>query len=550
MASQVSNPSPIYALLAVARAGGRAFWAMLTTLPQRIFQRPWRSLRVKFIVVIVALQLALMGVITVVIERHERTGILDQARLRALSLALSLAALSEGDRFGANMSTLEQTAKKVAADAQDVLYVIAHLHDGRVAVFGGRAGLQETQLSDPMNQRALQATAPLVQELRGVKPTVHGYDVAIPVFAPHSTKKWGTIRLGFSLQRVYEQIYHTRLTLLWLSLGAIVCSTSLAVILALWVSRPIRQLVAGVQAFTRGSYDYPLQVDTHDEIGYLACTFAQMRTSWQRHLASLAEEQYRLEEAHSCLQQMQQQLMQSERLATVGKMAAWVAHEINNPLAIIKTSVRIIQNQSQEDSKTIRRLHSIDEEVNRIAHILRELLDCSPASLTQATQEVVDVNALIHSLEPLLAPTLQSEQISLRVVLEPDLPQVSMASERLQQVLLHILRNAAEAMAAGGDLIIQTTRQGDRIQVRITDTGGGILPEHLGQVFAPFFTTKGHKGGKGLGLAISYGLVASANGQIDVESAVGKGSTFRVSLPVCKRDGGRSDGRPPDHSPH
>jgi len=374
-----------------------------------------------------------------------------------------------------------------------------------------------------------------------------GYDVAIPVFAPHSTKKWGTMRLGFSLRHVYERIYHTRLTLLWLSLGALVCGTSLAIMLALWVSRPIRHLVAGVQAFTRGSYDYPLQVDTHDEIGYLACTFVQMRTSLQRHLASLAEEQHRLEEANSRLQQMQQQLIQSERLATVGQMAAWVAHEINNPLAIIKTSVRIIQNQSREDSKTIRRLHSIDEEVSRIAHILRELLDCSPAS---PTQEVVDVNVVIHSLEPLLAPTLQSEQISLRVRLEPDLPQVCMGSDRLKQVLFNIIRNAADAMSAGGDLVIQTMRQGDSIQVRITDTGGGIPPEHLGQVFAPFFTTKGHAGGKGLGLAISYGLVASANGRIDVESAVGKGSTFRVSLPVWKRDGGRSHGRPPGYSPH
>ncbi len=546
MASHVSNPSPIYALLAVARAAGSTFWSMLTTLPQRSFQRHWRSLRVKFIVVIVALQLVLMGLITVVIERHQRTGILDQARLRALSLALSLAALNEGDLFGYNFVKLEQTAEKVAADAQDVLYVIAHLYDGRVAVFSGRDDLQETQLSDPISQRALQATAPLVQELPGVETTV-GYDVAIPVFAPHSTKKWGTMRLGFSLQRVYERIYHTRLTLLWLSLGAIVCGTSLAIMLALWVSRPIRQLVVGVQAFTRGSYDYPLQVDTHDEIGYLACTFVQMRTSLQRHLASLAEEQHRLEEANSRLQQMQQQLIQSERLATVGQMAAWVAHEINNPLAIIKTSVRIIQNQSREDSKTIRRLHSIDEEVSRIAHILRELLDCSPAS---PTQEVVDVNVVIHSLEPLLAPTLQSEQISLRVRLEPDLPQVCMGSDRLKQVLFNIIRNAADAMSAGGDLVIQTMRQGDSIQVRITDTGGGIPPEHLGQVFAPFFTTKGHAGGKGLGLAISYGLVASANGRIDVESEVGKGSTFRVSLPVWKLEGGRSHGRPPDHSPH
>jgi len=389
---------------------------------------------VKFIVVIVALQLTLMGVITVVIERHQRAGILDQARLRARSLALSLAALSEGKLFSYNFIKLEQIAEKAAADDQDVMYVIAHLYDGRVAVFSGRPDLQETQLSDPLSQRALQATAPLVQELPGGETTARGDDVAIPVLAPHSAKKWGTMRLGFSLQRVYERIYHTRLTLLWLSLGAIVCGTSLAIMLALWVSRPIRQLVAGVQAFTRGSYDYPLQVDTHDEIGYLAYTFTQMRTSLQRHLARLAEEQHRLEEANSRLQQMQQQLIQSARLATVGKMAAWVAHEMNNPLAIIKTSVRILQNQSREDSQTIRRLHSIDEEVHRIARVLRELLDCSP---TSTTQEVVDVNAVIHSLELLLAPTLQSEHISLRVVLEPDLPQVYMGSDRLKQVLFN-----------------------------------------------------------------------------------------------------------------
>src|SRR5262245_39985504 len=547
MASHVSNPSPIYALLAVARVGGGAFWSMLATLPRRLFHRHWGNLRVKFTVVIVALQLALMGVITIVIERHQRAGILEQARLRALSLTLSLAALSEGDLFGYNLVKLEQTAEKMVADDQDVLYVIVHLHDGRVAVFSGRDDLRETQLSDPISQRALQATAPLVQELLGVETTVHGYDVAIPMFAPHSAKKWGTIRLGFSLQRVYERIYHTRLTLLSLSLGAIVCGTSLAIMLALWVSRPIRQLVAGVQAFTRGSYDYPLQVDMHDEIGYLACTFVQMRTSLQRHLASLADEQHCLEEANSRLHQMQQQLIQSERLATVGQMAAWVAHEINNPLAIIKTSVRIIQNQNHKNNQIIRRLHSIDGEVSRIAHILRDLLDCSP---TDPSQEVMDVNAVIHSLEPLLAPTLQSEQIALRVMLESDLPQVCIASDRLKQVLFNIIRNAEEAMSGRGDLVIQTTRQGDRIQVRIADTGGGIPPEHLGQVFAPFFTTKGHQGGKGLGLAISYGLVASANGHIDVESAVGKGTTFRVSLPVWKRDGGRSNGRPPDHSPH
>jgi two-component system NtrC family sensor kinase len=419
----------------------------------------------------------------------------------------------------------------MAADDQDVVYVIAHLHDGRVAVFSGRDELYGTHLGDAISQRALQASTPLVQELLGAGLTGPGYDVAAPVFVPGQTKKWGTIRLGFSLQRAYERIYHTRRTLILLSLGAIAGGTSLAIVLACWVSRPIRHLVAGVQAFTRGSYNHPVRVDTHDELGYLAQAFEQMRTALQDHLASLAEEKRHLEEANSRLQQMQQQLLQSERLATVGKMAAWVAHEINNPLFIITTAVRIVKDQSREDSPTIGRLQSIEDEVSRIARILRELLD---VAAPQASQAVVDVNAVIHGLEPLLAPTLQSKQIALLVGLEPGLPQVRMASDSLKQVLLNIIRNAEDAMPEGGRLSVQTTRHGDRVHICITDTGGGIPPEHLAQVFAPFFTTKRHAGGRGLGLAISYGLVTGAYGSIDVASEVGQGSRFLVSLPVCE----------------
>src|SRR5207249_4299090 len=152
----------------------------------------------------VSLQLGMMGAITVVMECHQRAAILEQARWRALSLALSFTALSEGDLVNYNFIKLEQTAEKVTADDRAVLYAVTHLHDGSVAVFSGRAELQGTRLDDPVSQQALQATAPLVQELPRSETMEHGYDVAIPVFVPHSAKKWGTIRLGFSLQQAYE----------------------------------------------------------------------------------------------------------------------------------------------------------------------------------------------------------------------------------------------------------------------------------------------------------------------------------------------------------
>jgi signal transduction histidine kinase len=529
--SSISKLSPTRLLLAAAKERGLALGSTLATLPQRVFQRLRGSLRAKFIVVIVLLQLFIMGASALVMEHHQRIAILEQARSRALSLVRNLAALSEGDLLSYNFARLEQTAEKVAADDQDVLYAVAHLHDGRVAVFSERDDLQGIQLNDPISQRALQATAPLVQELAGSAARERSYDVAMPVFAPGSAKKWGTIRLGFSLQRAYERIYHIRRILLWLSLGAIVCSTSLAVGLALWVSRPIAQLVTGVQAFASGADAQPLPAHRRDELGYLAHAFDQMRAALQHHLASLAEEKHRLEATNHRLQQTQQQLLQAERLATVGRMAAWVAHEINNPLTIILTAIRLIKNRRGENNPDAEQLQVIDAEVSRIARILREPLDFS---LPSPTQEVVDINAILHSLEPLLAHTLQGKQVALRVMLEPGLPHVRMASDRLKQVLLNIIRNAEEAMPEGGRLVIQTARQSSCVQVRITDTGGGIPPEHLAQVFDPFFTTRGPRGGMGLGLAVSYRLVKSANGHIDVDSEVGKGSTFRVSLPACE----------------
>jgi C4-dicarboxylate-specific signal transduction histidine kinase len=161
----------------------------------------------------------------------------------------------------------------------------------------------------------------------------------------------------------------------------------------------IGQLVAGTQAYAKGSYNAPLRVDAHDEFGCLAHAFEQMHTSLQRHLTGL-------EEANRRLYQTQRQLVQSERLATVSQRMPWAAHEINNPLAVIKTAVRIIKNQSREDDQTTERLRAIDEEVSRIARILRDLRDFSPASPTQG---VVAVSAVI-SQPGILAGTRATRQ--------------------------------------------------------------------------------------------------------------------------------------------
>jgi two-component system NtrC family sensor kinase len=295
------------------------------------------------------------------------------------------------------------------------------------------------------------------------------------------------------------------------------------------ISKPVGQLVVGVHQFAGGAYDRPIQVDANDEIGYLAEAFEGMRMSLQRHLSHLAEEKQRLEETNCRLQETQQQLLQSERLAAVGKLAARVAHEVNNPLAIIKTAICIMRNQTQENDLTNGHLKSIEEEINRIARILRELLDFSRPS---PVEQMVDTNAVIQSLEFLLVQNLQEKQIALSVMLDPAVPQVRMSGDHLKQVLFNLVRNAEDAMPNGGHLKIQTAPVDTGMEVTITDSGCGIAQEHIPYLFDPFFTTKADQGGLGLGLSVLYGIIKNAHGRIEVESEVGKGSTFRVILPA------------------
>ena len=165
MSSQVTRLSPTLILRAASTGKRQDHWPRLVSLPARTFQIIRGSLRAKFIIIIVALQIAVMGAVTVVMEHYQRQAIIEQARLRALSSASSLAALAEGYLLGYNYIKLEQAVEKVAADEPDVAYAVAHLHDGRVATFSWRDDLQGKTLDDPVSQRALRATQPLVQSI-------------------------------------------------------------------------------------------------------------------------------------------------------------------------------------------------------------------------------------------------------------------------------------------------------------------------------------------------------------------------------------------------
>ncbi|GIV96053.1 MAG: hypothetical protein KatS3mg057_0710 [Herpetosiphonaceae bacterium] len=238
------------------------------------------------------------------------------------------------------------------------------------------------------------------------------------------------------------------------------------------------------------------------------------------------------------LKALQSHLVRSETLAATGRLAASLAHEINNPLAIIRASLGMARTRLEREHPAWSELADIDEELDRISRITRSLLDFarSPAPCSDLT----DLNQAIETLVRVILPRLSRQQIALSWEPEPGSPVLAIPSDSLKQIVLNLVTNAIDAMPDGGLLTIKTQSSGTFATIAVSDTGIGIPAEDLGRIFDPFFTTK-RDGGTGLGLAILDRLVRTYDGRIEVESSPGHGSTFRIRLPLASIREGMGD---------
>lgn len=229
----------------------------------------------------------------------------------------------------------------------------------------------------------------------------------------------------------------------------------------------------------------------------------------------------------------QAQLVQSAKLAAIGELAANVAHEINNPLTGILMNVSLALEAAADapEAPAATELQVIQDEALRAREIVRNLLDFARQTATR--QEPVDLNAILDQTLALVSRYLESNRVRVRCDFAPHLPPVSADANQLKQVLLNLINNAIQAMPEGGELSLVTAYDRNAVAVRVSDTGIGIPPEHLGRVFEPFFSTKEDVKGTGLGLSVSHGIIAQHGGTIGVSSEVGRGTTFRVALPVA-----------------
>jgi len=300
------------------------------------------------------------------------------------------------------------------------------------------------------------------------------------------------------------------------------------------ITRPLREMVWATRKIAEGDLTLELPISSKDEIGQLAESFNHMLVRLKQARQELEDYGRTLEEKverrSQQLKKIQVQLMQSEKLASLGRLASGVAHEINSPLTGILTFSHLLMRKLKDNPELQRELEIIVRETTRVSTIVRGLLDFARESKPQKRPS--NLNELI--LHTLSLVERQSVFQDVRIVknLHPQVPLVLLDANQIQQVFMNILLNAADAMPAGGTLTITSNPEDSFVQVRFTDTGIGIPEKNLNRIFDPFFTTKADKKGTGLGLAVSYGIIDRHRGQIDVQSEEGKGTTFTIKLPL------------------
>jgi signal transduction histidine kinase len=309
----------------------------------------------------------------------------------------------------------------------------------------------------------------------------------------------------------------------------------MAIFGSFWVNRPVRRLKEQAERIGTGDFSTAVTISGRDELAGLAGTIDRMRSQ-------LAEARAAEQAANEARIEALEKLRHTERLATLGRLSAGMAHELGTPLNVIAGRAQLIARQSLTGEETQRSARIIGEQAERMTAIMRQLLDF--ARRGRARKQPVELNGLITGIVELLAPTARKQAVELHWQAAAEPLTIDADPGQLQQVLLNLAINGIQAMPQGGPLHLQlnrepavvrpaaeTTAKGPWCSIRVADRGQGIAPEDLPQIFDPFFTTKEVGQGTGLGLSIAYGIVEEHGGWIEVASTPCEGSTFTVFLP-------------------
>jgi signal transduction histidine kinase len=306
------------------------------------------------------------------------------------------------------------------------------------------------------------------------------------------------------------------------------------------VTRPIEKLLHGIDDVARGDLSRVLLSEREDEIGALASRFNDMTYS-------LRESRAETERSTTAKMKLEERLFQTEKMATIGQLAAEIAHEVGTPLNVIVGRSRAMAKKAQDPDAVAKNADIVAEQASRITRIIQRLLDTARRKVGAAENGLVNLNQVTLTTMEFLEGRFSAGKVSRTLARAEGLPAVKGDADQLQQVLLNLLINAIDAMPAGGAVRVETslvTRRRPGLEVapeqpvvvvEISDTGPGIDEAAREKIFEPFYTTKEGRGGTGLGLSVSHGIIKEHDGWIEVDAgAGGVGTAFRICLPAAQ----------------
>ena len=381
----------------------------------------------------------------------------------------------------------------------------------------------------PDGHRILGLATPLLNERACYTAACHAHD--------ESKRVLGVLDIGLSLAEADQGLRalgRQTLAIAALAMAGLIAAVLLFVRAS--VLRPVRDLVEGTHRVAERDLVREIPIRSEDELGLLARSFNEMIGSLRRanqEIQGLMDNlEAQVEDRTKALKQAQDQLVQSEKMSSLGKLSASIAHEINNPLMGILTIAKLLIRTGETGApgpardSALKQLRMVQRETERCSAIVRNLLEFArqrPLALKD-----VDVNAALEEALSVAANQMAIQGVKLEKSLEP-VPTVSADLGQLRQAFLNVALNAIEAMPKGGTLKVATREREGGVEVEIGDTGSGIAPEVLPKIFDPFFTTK--EKGTGLGLSVVFGIVQRHGGRLDVRSQPGQGTTMLVRLP-------------------
>jgi len=355
-------------------------------------------------------------------------------------------------------------------------------------------------------------------------------DLIEPAFGP-TGQQVVSVRYLISYDSIDARMREARRHFILVAIAALAGCLVMVSLIARRITLPIERLTEGARSLARGELETRIDVQSRDELGTLAQAFNDMAASLAANRAELTQTNQELSRANDHMQTMQEQLLRSERLAAIGQLAAGVSHEIDNPVGIILGHAELLLDDLPADDPLRDDVMAIIEECRRCKRITGGLLGF--ARSPEAVHDRVELGMLVAEAIASMRPQKLFKDLDLKVIAEADL-QVQGDVDQLRQVVINVLLNAAQALQGRGRLHVSLVEQGESALILVDDSGPGVPPEDREKIFQPFYSTKAHGEGTGLGLPLCRKLVEAQGGQIIAEESPLGGARLAIALPLLR----------------